>query len=51
MIWRIWHGRVPPEKANPYLDFMRQVALPDDRSTPGRSGNDARSAFVLTGAW
>ncbi len=35
MIARLWHGRVPVEKAEAYLERMKQVALPDYRSTPG----------------
>jgi len=42
MIARIWHGRTTGEKAEAYLAFLRERAIPDYRSTPGN-----RSAFVL----
>jgi hypothetical protein len=38
MIARRWHGRVPVAKAQEYLRLMREVALPDYRSTPGNRG-------------
>ncbi|MEU4545771.1 antibiotic biosynthesis monooxygenase family protein [Nonomuraea dietziae] len=42
MIARIWHGATPIEKSADYLRLMRDVALPDYRSTPGNRG-----AYVL----
>jgi hypothetical protein len=38
MIVRNWHGRVPVALADRYLALMREVALPDYRSTPGNLG-------------
>jgi heme-degrading monooxygenase HmoA len=38
MIARRWHGRVPAEKADEYLELMRTVGLPDYRSTEGNRG-------------
>ena len=38
MIARRWHGRVPAEKAEAYLELMRTVGLPDYRSTEGNRG-------------
>ena len=35
MIARRWHGRIPAAKAEEYLRLMREVALPDYRSTEG----------------
>lgn len=35
MIARIWHGRTNTAKADEYLAFLRQRALPDYRGTPG----------------
>ncbi len=35
MIVRIWHGRVPREKAAAYREFLKRRAIPDYRSTPG----------------
>ena len=38
MIARRWHGRVPAGKAREYLNLMKQVGLPDYRSTEGNRG-------------
>jgi len=38
MITRMWHGIVPLDKADEYLQLMRSVALPDYRGTPGNLG-------------
>jgi hypothetical protein len=38
MIVRNWHGRVPAALADRYLVLMREVALPDYKSTPGNLG-------------
>jgi hypothetical protein len=38
MIARIWHGRVPLEKSEEYLEKMRSVALPDYERTQGNRG-------------
>ncbi len=38
MIARRWHGRVPAEKAREYLRLMKEVGLPDYRSTEGNHG-------------
>ena len=35
MIVRMWHGRVPTEKARAYRDFLNARAIPDYQSTPG----------------
>jgi heme-degrading monooxygenase HmoA len=35
MIVRLWHGRVPSEKAAAYREFVNQRAIPDYRSVPG----------------
>ena len=35
MIVRMWHGRVPAEKAGRYREFLKQRAIPDYRSVPG----------------
>ncbi len=42
MIARIWHGATPAERAPEYLRLMREVAIPDYRSTAGN-----RAAYVL----
>ena len=38
MIVRNWHGRVSTALADRYLALMREVALPDYKSTPGNLG-------------
>ncbi|MBO9558629.1 MAG: antibiotic biosynthesis monooxygenase [Caulobacter sp.] len=38
MIVRNWHGRVPAPLADRYLALMREIALPDYKSTPGNLG-------------
>jgi heme-degrading monooxygenase HmoA len=43
VIARIWHGMTCTAKADAYLAFLRQRALPDYRGTPGNL-----AAYVLT---
>jgi len=38
MIARIWHGAVPAEKSDAYLEKMRTVALPGYRGVQGNQG-------------
>jgi len=35
MIVRMWHGRVPTDKAARYREFLNRRAVPDYRSVPG----------------
>ncbi len=35
MIVRMWHGRVPSEKAKDYRTFLNQRVIPDYRAVPG----------------
>jgi heme-degrading monooxygenase HmoA len=42
VIARTWHGAVPIEKSDKYLELMRNVAIPDYKATPGNRG-----AYVL----
>jgi heme-degrading monooxygenase HmoA len=35
MVVRMWHGRVPTEKAARYREFLKQRAIPDYRSVKG----------------
>lgn len=35
MIARLWHGVTRTEKAQAYLAFLRERAVPDYRATPG----------------
>ena len=54
MIARIWHGSVPLEKADRYLQLMRTVAIPDYQRTPGNklalvlSSQDGPTMHFLT---
>jgi heme-degrading monooxygenase HmoA len=38
MIARIWHGRVPAEKAVAYHQFLLKSGLADYKATPGNQG-------------
>ena len=38
MIARIWHGRTKAEQADAYLEFLKERAIPDYKSTPGNRG-------------
>lgn len=35
MIARVWHGRVPTDKARAYREFVNGRAIPDYQSVPG----------------
>jgi heme-degrading monooxygenase HmoA len=35
MIVRLWHGRVPADKARAYREFLNARAVPDYRAVPG----------------
>ena len=35
MIVRMWHGRVPTDKAAAYREFLNARAIPDYQSVPG----------------
>jgi len=58
MIARIWRGRTPIEKADAYLEFLRQQAVPDYRSIRGnrgvfilRSEEGAEARFLILTLW
>ena len=38
MIARRWHGRIPADKADEYLQLMKEVGLADYSSTEGNRG-------------
>ena len=38
MIARIWHGRVPTEKADAYYELLQRTGIPDYRNTEGNRG-------------
>jgi heme-degrading monooxygenase HmoA len=56
MIARLWHGRTSLEKADEYLRFLLQRAVPDYKSTKGnrtvrilhRNGEEAAHFYILT---
>jgi len=58
VIARLWHGRVRPERADAYADFLAARAIPDYRSVAGnrgvrilrRDGDDAVH-FVTLSFW
>jgi heme-degrading monooxygenase HmoA len=55
-IARLWHGRVPADKADAYLDLMERVAVPDYRAVAGnlaayalrRDEGDVTHVLMLT---
>lgn len=58
MIARLWHGVVPAEKADAYLEFLQRTGLPDYRVTPGNRGvfvfrriEGNLAHFLLTTLW
>ena len=58
MIARIWKGEVPLDRADEYLTRMREVALPDYRSTEGNRGaftlrrlHGDRAEFLMLTFW
>ena len=56
MIVRMWHGRVPTSKAEPYREFLNARAIPDYQSIAGnisvhileRTENDITHFITLT---
>jgi len=38
MIVRMWHGRVPVNKASAYREFLNERAIPDYQSVTGNRG-------------
>ena len=58
MIARLWHGAVPEEKGDAYLDYLHRTGLPDYRATPGNRGvqvlrrtEGGRTHFLLVTLW
>ena len=57
-IARIWHGAVPTEKKEPYLQYLKQSSIKDLQSTPGNEGllvlrrsADESSHFLVMSLW
>ena len=38
MIARLWHGRVPAEKADAYAEYLSRTGIPDYMNTEGNRG-------------
>ena len=58
MIARVWHGMVPEDKAEEYLDYVKATGVPGLASTPGNLGvmvlrrvDQGRVHFLLTSFW
>ena len=58
MIARTWHGMTPASKADAYLAFLKERALPDYRRIPGNLGawilrreDGARTHFTTLTFW
>ena len=57
-IARIWHGAVPTEKKEPYLQYLKQSSIRDLQSTPGNEGllvlrrsAEEASHFLVMSLW
>jgi len=58
MIARIWHGVVPSNKSDEYVEYLNQTGVPDLRATPGnrevkvhRRKEGDRVHFLLISYW
>ena len=58
MVARVWHGAVPREKADAYVEFLKRIGDSDLRATPGNRGvtvlrqdEGAVTHFVLISFW
>ena len=58
MIARMWHGRVPAEKAEAYHAYLLRTGVPDYENTPGNRGvyvfrrtEGAITHYLLTTLW
>lgn len=57
-IVRAWRGRVPADRADEYMAYLRETGLPDYADTPGHAGTlvlrreaDGASEFLLLTFW
>ncbi len=55
---RSWRGRVPAERGDDYLAYLRRTGVPDLRATPGnvgvevlRRGYGTTAEFLLISYW
>ncbi|MET0399642.1 MAG: antibiotic biosynthesis monooxygenase [Longimicrobiaceae bacterium] len=58
MIARLWHGAVPADRADAYLEYLNRTGVPDYRATGGNRGvqvlrreEDGRTHFLLVSLW
>ena len=58
MIARTWHGVVPSENADAYLDYLRKTGIPDYGATKGNRGvfvlrriEGGEAHFLLLSLW
>ena len=58
MIARVWHGMVPEDKADAYLDYVNRTGVPGLSSTPGNLGvlvfrrvEHGTAHFLLSSLW
>lgn len=58
MIARLWHGMVPEDRGDAYLDYLNRTGVPDYQATPGNRGvqvlrrtEDGRTHFLLVSLW
>ena len=58
MLARTWHGMVPEDQAEEYLDYVKRTGVPGLGSTPGNLGvmvfrraEQGTAHFLLTSFW
>ena len=58
MIARTWHGRVPADRADAYVEYLERTGLAEYARTPGNRGayvlrrtEGGVTHFVLTSLW
>jgi heme-degrading monooxygenase HmoA len=58
MIARIWRGTTAADRAEEYLQYIRDTGVPDYRNTPGNHGvqilmrtHDDRTDFTILSYW
>ena len=58
MLARTWHGMVPEDKAQEFLDYVNRTGVPGLSSTPGNLGvmvfrrvEQGTAHFLLTSFW
>ena len=58
MIARIWRGATAADRADEYLQYIRETGVPDYRKTPGNRGvqilmrtHEGRTDFTIISYW